>query len=200
MFESMKRCTIFGLMFLVGAAVLSSSATQSLAAEKLTKEQVKALVEQRLAENPKYHPGDLIAVDNVEPIFDELTDRGVNLDVNSGAEELFDSFLRDTDYLVVASHLPEGRRFMHLVSETPGAYDLMERLSWSEDGRRLLHDLILSPEGAAHFKEMLTPSGLKKLKQVLAADPGSKQFGLPTGHIYTADGMLRHMEGFLAKK
>ncbi len=195
MFWSMKRYTILGLsLLLVGAAAPAAGNGP------MTKEQIKSLVERRLAEDPKYYPGALVALDNLQPIFDELTDLGVKFDVASGAEEMFDSFLRDTDYLVVASHLPEGRRFMYQVGQTPGAYDLMERLSWSSDGRKLLHDVIVSPDGAAQFKEMLTPAGVKKLKKALAADPGSKLLGLPTGHIYTLDGALKHMDEYLAKK
>src|SRR4051812_16042358 len=99
---------------LVASALLCLFAPGASAANQTKLDRIKGIVEHRLAENPSYFAGDLIDAETVEPIFNTLVDLGVKLDGNAkGAEEMFDAFLSSGDYLVIASHMPEGHRFMH---------------------------------------------------------------------------------------
>lgn len=162
------------------------------AAEKLSAAEIKPLVDRHLSRNPNYRPGDLICRSDVEPIFNELIERGINPVDNQ--EELYDSFLPDESRLVRTLRSQAGTAFMRQVNRLPGAYDRLERLSWSASGRDMLDELVAADNGAQLFERMMTPEGTEAIEKMLAADPRGRNWRLPTGHIHTEAQLIRRLE------
>ena len=172
--------------------------TSALAARPPSLAKVKEIVEKHLGHRRDYAPGDLISRKDVEPIFDELVSLGVVLADND--EELYDDFIPDSAYLVGLLRTERGTAFMRQVRALPGAYDRLERLSWTSAGKDILSDLVDKPDGAVLFKVMLTPAGLKATEKHLSTDPRAQNYLLPTGHIYTASQLLKRLEKTLARQ
>jgi hypothetical protein len=158
--------------------------------QPLTRKAVEALVTKHLRVNPLYMPGDLISQTDVEPIFNELIERGYR---SPDMEGLYDSFLPDRDHFVKSMRTPEGRMFMRSIARLSGAYDRLERLSWSETGRSLLAELLASKDGKKAFEHMLTEEGAKVVETILAKDPRGRNFQLPTGKVHTANELIDHL-------
>jgi hypothetical protein len=182
---SMPAIVLAGLFF------LSLRPTPAAAAEP-DWEKIKEVVERHLRSNVQYRPGDLISRADVEPIFNELLELGLKAPGN--VEEMYDSFLPPHDYLVNTFHSTYGRKFMRRVAGLSGAYDRLERMSWTTKGREWLNELIVHPQGPEVFKDMISPAGAKKMEQELAGDPRGKNFLLPTGHVHTAEDLLNHLQ------
>lgn len=188
-----KRQSPFdGGALLVLAAMAVYSTTGTALAGEFESQQIKAVVQKHLRPGFDYRPGDLICRGDVEPIFNELIDRGLN--ASGDIEELYDSFLLDSSPLAQTLRTPAGRKFMRSVSSLPDAYDRMERLSWLPEGRSLLSELIASPEGPQLFQTLLEPENLKHLEQRMSNDPRGRNLRLPTGHVYTANQLLEHLK------
>jgi hypothetical protein len=170
----------------------------SLAATPPTMAEVKAVVQKHLHSKPDYVPGDLISRGDVEPIFDELIPLGVPL--SSGQEELYDDFIPDSSPLAKALRSSNGRKFMQQVKTIPNIYDRLERLCWNKHGRELIDQLATDPQGAVLLKAMLEPAGKAALAKFLGDSPSAKNFSLPTGHIYTANQLLKKLDTVLAIK
>lgn len=180
----------------VAAATLIAGA--SLAASPPTMAEVKAVVQKHLHAKPEYVPGDLISRGDVEPIFDELIPLGVPL--SSGQEELYDDFIPESSPLVKALRSPSGRKFMQQVKTIPHVYDRLERLCWNNHGRELIDQLATDPQGAVLLKAMLEPAGKGATAKFLGDSASAKNFSLPTGHVYTANQLLKKLDAVLAQK
>lgn len=158
--------------------------------QPLTRKAIEALVTKHLRANALYMPGDLISQGDVEPVFNELIENGYR---SPDMEGLYDSFLPDRDHFVKSMRTPEGRMFMRSIARLPGAYDRLERLSWSETGRSLLAELLASKDGKKALEHMLTEEGAKVVETILANDPRGRNFQLPTGKVHTANELIDHL-------
>lgn len=183
-------------MALVGAAV---PALQPIQAEEtapskspppLTRKAIEELVSRNLRNDPLYMAGDAICQSDVEPIFNELIERGYR---SADHEGLYDSFLSANDKFIKALRTPEGRMFMRSVAKLPGAYDRLERLSWSNTGRALLAEMIASADGKKAVEHILSEEGAKLVEGLLANDPRGQDFQLPTGKVHTANELIDHL-------
>jgi len=190
------RCAHAALLF---AAIAAFGVSDLSAAEPkpLSRAQIRQLVASHLKSNPEYVAGDLITQGDVEPIFNTLIEQGRPPADN---ESLYDAFLPERDLLAKSLRTPEGRRFMRAVARLPNVFDRLERLSWSETGRRMLRELIASPEGPAMLEKMLTPEGIALIEESLKNDPRGGNFQLPTGKVHTADQLIDRLEEQLGKK
>ncbi|MGC3968225.1 MAG: hypothetical protein QM775_12895 [Pirellulales bacterium] len=156
----------------------------------LKRKQVEELVSRHLRANVLYAPGDLISQDDVEPIFNELIESGYR---SPDTESLYDSFLPDRDPFIKLMRTPEGRMFMRSIAKLPGSFDRLERLSWSETGRKLLDEMIHSNQGKRAFEHILSDEGSKVVENMLAKDPRGQNFRLPTGKVHTANELIDHL-------
>lgn len=163
----------------------------------LSRAQIQQLVVAHLRSNPEYAAGDLITQADVEPIFNALIEQGRSPAEN---ESLYDAFLSDREHLVKSLRTPEGRKFMRAVARLPNVYDRLERLSWSETGRRMLGELIEAADGPKLLEKILTPEGTEKIEESLRSDPRGGNFQLPTGKVHTADQLIDRLEEQLGKK
>lgn len=185
----MSRATLIAVM-VWSAAKASAEDSTTAKPRPLTRTAIETLVSTHLRENALYLPGDLISQSDVEPIFNALIAAGHG---SPDIEGLYDSFLPDRDPFVKTMRTPQGRMFMRSVAKLPGAYDRLERLSWSAAGRALLVDLISSADGKKAFEHMLTEDGLKVVETMLAKDPRGENFRLPTGKVHTANELIDHL-------
>ncbi|MFN0020950.1 MAG: hypothetical protein ACKVP0_22040 [Pirellulaceae bacterium] len=179
-------------LVVTAAALLFGWFTTACTAKPPSFAEAKAIAAQHLRTLPDYAPGDLISRGDVEPIFNELLNRGLSVDDFS--EDFYDDFVPDNSFLIRTLRTEAGRKFMRQVSGFPGAYDRLERLSWVPAGQELLGELIDKPDGAALFKTMTEPTGMQAIARHLAADPRGKNYALPTGHIHTASQLMKRLE------
>ena len=147
-------------------------------------------VSRNLRNDPLYMAGDAICQSDVEPIFNELIERGYRSTDNEG---LYDSFLPVNDKFIKAMRTPEGRMFMRSVAKLPGAYDRLERLSWSNTGRGLLEEMIAAGDGKKAMEHILSDEGAQLVDGLLAKDPRGQNFRLPTGKVHTANELIDHL-------
>ena len=156
----------------------------------LTRKAIEELVSRNLRNDPLYMAGDAICQSDVEPIFNELLERGYR---SPDTEGLYDSFLSANDKFIKALRTPEGRMFMRSVAKLPGAYDRLERLSWSNTGRALLAEMIASADGKKAVEHILSDEGAQLVEGLLAQDPRGQDFRLPTGKVHTANELIDHL-------
>lgn len=172
-------------MMLVSLAGHADAAPPNLAT-------VEKVVTKYFAHKPNYQPGDLISRADAEAIFARLLELGYE---PADRERLYDPFLPHNSFLVSELSTPDGMRFMRKVSKYPNVYDRLERLSWIPAGRELIRELIQSPEGPEVVRSLTTAEGAKAVEKILAGDDRAANFGLPTGHIHTAEQLLEELRG-----
>lgn len=156
----------------------------------LTRAAIEEIVSRNLRNDPLYMPGDAICQSDVEPIFNELIERGYR---SADHEGLYDSFLSANDKFIKAMRTPEGRLFMRSVAKLPGVYDRLERLSWSNTGRALLAEMIAAGDGKKAMEHILSDEGAALVEGILAKDPRGGNFRLPTGKVHTANELIDHL-------
>jgi len=186
-----------GRFFLAGAAmgIVAAAIVAPLpcsAAEPTVDPRLKALVDKHLRRDPNYAPGDILSRGNVEPIFNELLELG--LQPATGNEGAYSPFLRDGDYLVQTLRSPRGRVLMRKVSGLPEVYDRLERMSWTAVGRSWIEQLVAAENGAELLAGMLTEEGLQSVELQLAADERGRNFRLPTGRVHTETQLLARLQ------
>lgn len=193
-FSSRLACAT---LLIAGSFSLTCTEATAAKPKPLGKAELQRLVATHLTGKPTYVAGDLITQSDVEPIFNELIEQGRTPADN---EALYDAFLPDRDFLAKSLRTQEGLKFMRAVAKLPNAYDRLERLSWSETGRRMLGELIAAPEGPKMFEKILTPEGTALIEEALKNDPRGANFQLPTGKIHTAAELLDRLEETVGKK
>jgi len=164
----------------------------------VTPQQLRGIIQEKLAKSPYYSPGFLISHRDVEPIFNFLLEKGVT--IAEDHEELYDSILPDNSQLVRLLRTPKGREFQKKLAGDAAAYNRLERLSWHGDGRKVIEGYLDSKDGLAKFQTLKTAADVGKLSKSLAADSRTADFALPTGRIHTADELLKSLEQALAKQ
>jgi hypothetical protein len=187
-------CRALATVGLILTAVTFSAAaekTDARPAEGLTFSQIRRVVEKNLTANPRYRPGDLIVRCDVEPIFNELIGLGF---MPGDTEELYDAFLPDMAPLIQQLRTDAGRKFMLQIRDIKGAYDRLERLSWLPGGPIALGQMINDPEGVDKLKALTTSAGAAAIRKQFPDDSRATNFERPTGHIHTAEGLLKHLE------
>lgn len=197
-FANCLRAWIAGAA-LIGLGAGASPKSQRAGSSDDAWADVAKIVQRHLAADPSYQAGDLISQRNVEPIFEELLSLGFQ---PANHEELYDSVLPDQDRLVQLFNTHEGRKFIRKVSKLPYAYDRLERMTWTDVGRKLLDELVTADDGAKQFSAINSPDGLRKLQKLVEQDPRGRNLALPTGNIHTAEDLLQQLREskFLPKK
>jgi hypothetical protein len=160
--------------------------------------QVKALVEQSLAKNPYYAPGNLISRRDVEVLFNQLLEKGITSPDDQ--EDLVESVLSDSTFLVGRLKTPAGRAFMKKIASDPTVYDRLERLSWTSDGRQIIDNFLNAPDGPAKLQQLKTAGQVAKMSKRLAADPRTADFAQPTSRVHTAAELVDKLQEVLAAK
>ncbi|MBL9094248.1 MAG: hypothetical protein JNL96_23715 [Planctomycetaceae bacterium] len=187
-----RVCALFAAA--MGADVLAAAESSAASPGKppLSRAAIEQLVIKQLQKVPGYEPGDLLSRKEIEPILNELADRGY---LPPDPESAMRAYLPETSPLVQVLRTPRGIEFMRAVGRQPEAYDRLERLSWSKIGRGLLADMVNSPDGKRAFEHMSSPAGAKLVESMLTGDTDAETFRLPTGKVHTANELVEQLVG-----
>jgi hypothetical protein len=160
-------------------------------------EQLRMLVNETLAQNSFYAPGFLITRRDVEPIFSKLLEKG--LTTPNDQEALADLVVSEQSSLAKLLKTPSGRAFMKKLGSDTAAYDRLERMSWTFQGRKLAERIINDKDGVAILKQIDTAAELATFSKELAADPRTEDFHLPTGKAHTAEEFVERVAEVLQR-
>ncbi len=183
------------------ASRISDSANKTAKAAKPaepTAAALKSMVEQALKKNPYYAPGFLISRRDVESLFSQLLTEGITS--TDDQEDLAESVLSDSSFLVGRLKTPAGREFMKKIASDPTTYDRLERLSWTPDGRKVIDNLLKAKDGATQLQQLKTSAQVAKLSKRLAADASTEEFALQTTRCHTADELVAKLQEVIAAK
>jgi hypothetical protein len=197
-----------GLLFasLLLACAVDSFAVESFAAgnkpQKPEKEKsssgplpsfdnVTKQVQQLLALDPDYQPGDLLTASKAERILTKLDQ--LHWKVADG-REIVKQLLPDGDWMAEKLQASDGREFMRQIAKMPGGYDRVDRLRHMPNGEIHITDFIETPDGSAMIEYMTTTQEGKNLGNFLSADPDGHNFNKPTGRIYTEQEFLKRLK------
>ncbi|QDU31041.1 hypothetical protein ETAA8_61940 [Anatilimnocola aggregata] len=166
--------------------------------KKLTAAEIGSAVEQQLRRNTFYSPGFLITRSDAESVFRMLEEKG--LELPDDREALYEDLLSDTSPLAKILKTPDGRAFMRKLVGDPTAYDRLERLSWTRDGRYVVDKMVRAKDGATRLKQLQTKDDVAKFSKTLATDPRTRDFALPTGRIHTAEALTERLTELLTER
>ena len=183
-------CAVIAASLGTGTLDAAESSAASTAKPRLSRTAIEQLVVHHLQKVPGYEPGDLLSRKEIEPILNELADRGY---VPPDPESARRAYLPETSPLVQVLRTPRGIEFMRAVGRQPEAYDRLERLSWSKIGRGLLADMVNSPDGKRVFEHMSSPAGAKLVESFSTGDAAAEGFRLPTGKIHNANELVEQL-------
>jgi hypothetical protein len=84
----------------------------------------------------------------------------------------------------------DGKKFMRKISQNPGTYSRLDRMSRLSQGQKVVSQLIGDEGGDVMITYLATTNGGRNLGEMLAGTPDGTDLNLPTGRIYTADDLL----------
>ncbi len=185
--------------WLVTAAVCSVSASCAMAkgAKALPRfGEIERVVSEQFAALPDYQEADIVSKGEVKPIFPRLTKLGWKV---ADEKAILKQLLDDNNFLVQVLRTRDGKRFMRKVSKEQSVYDRLDRVAQHKRGPATIRRIIKLPDGEKYAK---TDTGLNPNLSdlVLIYDRRSaqkrklKDFGKPTGSIYTADELLDRLK------
>jgi len=151
--------------------------------------EIKSAVLEYFASLPDYRPGDIITRSEVEPLFARLKKVGF---VPADRRSILEKVPADSDFVVRQLRTTAGRKFMRRISPHPGVYDRLERLAGLRRGKETVAELIRrGPKGADVIVYFAAdPDGIKAGKLMSKPTKGGRDYGKPTGRIYTVKMLL----------
>ncbi|MEX0724956.1 MAG: hypothetical protein WEB58_02440 [Planctomycetaceae bacterium] len=153
-----------------------------------------AVVTAQLAEIGHYEPGDIIARDDVAPLWDQFAEMGWTVDAKV-RKEFDEHLLPKNDFLVKQLRATKSSRlFMRQIAGLPEGYDRIDHLRRLPYGERRVKELIRGPDGYKLIEYMTTSPGGKNLGKQLSQAPGGKGFNKGTGTIYTEKMLLESLQ------
>jgi hypothetical protein len=155
------------------------------------------VIESYFATLPGYQKGDLITRSQIEKVIAKLEVSGTKVP-NAGA--IAKSGMADDSFLVREFATAEGRRFMRKMSQRPGMYAYLDRLSTIPRGQTIVHDLIGKKDGDKFVEYLATTKGGHNMGSMMAHTRGGTDLNTPTGRIYTADDLIAAFKGAMAKQ
>jgi len=156
-------------------------------------DEVRSAVLEHFESMGDYRPGDIITRDEVERLFARLKRIGF---VPADEETILEKVPPQSDFIVRQLRSPAGRTFMREISPHPGVYDRIERLAGLRRGKDTVAELIRrGPKGAEVITYFATdPDGIKAGKLMSTPTKGGKDYGKPTGRIYTVEALLKALQ------
>lgn len=157
--------------------------------------EVRRVVETQLSSRKDFEPSDLLSRSQVSGVLQQLAAAGWSPDDRSEIEA---DTLPDNSVLVRTLRSPQGVRFMRKVAGQPGVYDRLDRIASETGGEPLLVGLVRLPD-AERFTVARPARGLPDLVDFLPKNASGKtrtvkDFGKPTGRVYTAADLVQRLE------
>ncbi|HET6328373.1 MAG TPA: hypothetical protein VFG04_27070, partial [Planctomycetaceae bacterium] len=154
-------------------------------------EDVTKTVQEVLALNPDYQPGDLVTASKVERILAKLEQNRWKV---ADGRQIVKQMLPDSDWMAMRLSAPDAQQFMHDIAKLPGGYDRVDRLRRMPNGEIHIGDFIDTPDGSAMIEYMTTTQEGKNLGNFLSQDPDGHNFNKLTGRIYTEQELLKRLK------
>ena len=188
-----KLCSIAAIL----ALCLSLSADSATGREKANKPkqlkfgEIQQIARRHFATQPDYQPGDLITQQAAEGVFKQLELYGWKV---ADQKAIQGQMLSDSDFVVRELRTKRGKHFMRQISQYPGGYDRLDRISTMPQGRGNVAQMIKLPDGYKMIEAMTTTRRGHILGQRLSNAPKGKNFNKPTGKIYTEDAFITRLK------
>ncbi|MDA0834874.1 MAG: hypothetical protein O2955_14015 [Planctomycetota bacterium] len=191
----MTRISLIDAMFVLAIAVMPATLVAQTETQPFPEwTDVEAAVQIQLAEISYYEPGDIIAQDDVAPLWDQFAEIGWTVDTDV-RKEYTQHLLPSSDFLVKKLRETKlSRKFMRQIARLPNGYDRTDRLRRLPYGERRIKELIRGPDGYKLIEYMTTSEGGKNLGRQLSRDPGGKNFNSTTGILYTETMLLESLK------
>ena len=145
---------------------------------------------------PDHHPGDLITRSQIEKVIAKLVSDGAQITQPS---KIVQMGVPDDSFLARELSTPNGKRFMRKISQHPGEYSHLDRLSTIPRGQTIARDLIRQKDGDKLIEYMATTKGGKNLGNMMGDVRGGVDLNKPTGRIYTAEELLTVLKAAMPK-
>jgi hypothetical protein len=158
---------------------------------------IATMIESYFASIPGHQPGDVISRSQIEKAIAEVESAGVKL---HDAESVAKLGLADDSFLFRELSTPSGQRFMRKLSQHPGTFARLDRLSTISRGETLVRDLIRMKDGDKMIEYLATTKGGQNMGNMMAKARGGVNLNKPTGRIYTADDLIVALKDAAAKK
>lgn len=146
---------------------------------------------------PDHQRSDLVSQRQVADALDAVAQAGWQV---HDAGKIVALALPTNSFLVGELATPDGKRFMRKISESPGTYSRLDRLSRLAQGQQVVSQLIGDAGGDTFIAYLATTNSGHNLGQMMAGTPNGTDLNLPTGRIYTADDLLAVLRKAYAKE
>jgi hypothetical protein len=146
---------------------------------------------------PDFQRRDLMSQDQVAAALDAVAAAGWEV---PNAKKIVELALPDNSFLVGELSTPDGKKFMRKISQSPGTFSRLDRLSQLSQGQQFVTQLLGDEGGDDLITYLATTNGGHNLGQMMAGTPKGTDLNLPTGRIYTADDLLGVLKKAYAKE
>jgi hypothetical protein len=174
-----------GVIFVLLATI--SCGQSAIAANPPSFERVVQGLTAHFRSLPDFQRRDLLSQSQVAAALDAVAAAGWEV---PNAKKIVDMALPDNSFLVGELSTQDGKKFMRKISQNPGTFSRLDRLSRLSQGQKVVSQLIGDDGGDVLITYLATTNGGRNLGEMLAGTPDGTDLNLPTGRIYTADDLL----------
>lgn len=188
------RATV--LIFCIVAVFFCSSA-QADATSPPPFEKVVAALTAYFESQPDFQRRDLLNQGHVEAALEAVATAGWEV---PNTKKIVQLALPENSFLVGELATPDGKKFMRKISQNPGTYSRLDRLSQLNHGQQIVSQLLGDVGGDTFITYLATTNSGHNVGQMMAGTPNGTDLNLPTGRIYTADDLLAVLKRAYAKE
>jgi hypothetical protein len=192
--KSAARAAVRGV--LIAAMLLTGSSAAAPHPGRPDFSSIVRAIDGWFASQPDFQPGDIITRGQIQAVLKKLEEAGVQVPDAGSIAELG---LPNDSFFVRELTTPAGRKFMHKLANTPGAYDHLDRLSEIPRGQKTISDMIREKDGDKLIEYLATTKGGQKMGSMMGAVSGGVDLNKPTGRIYTVADFEEALKIALAK-
>ncbi len=191
------RVRSIAVQLLASILLVAATAPTALAAGQPSFDLVVRALTDYFKSQPDFQRGDLLNQQQVAGAIEALAKVGWEV---PDAKEITKIALPVNSFLVGELATPDGKRFMRKISQSPGTYSRLDRLSRLKQGQQVVSQLVGDKGGDVFITYLATTNSGHNLGQMLAGTPEGTDLNLPTGRIYTADDLLAVLKKAYAKQ
>lgn len=187
---------VVGQSLAVFAILLAPVGTASAATPPSIEKVVQALTGY-FRSLPDFQRRDLLSQQHVVGALNAVTQAGWDV---PAADKIVELALPDNSFLVGELSTPDGKEFMRNISQSPGTYSRLDRLSKLSQGHQIVSQLLGDVGGDEFITYLATTNSGHNVGTMMAGTQSGTDLNLPTGRIYTADDLLAVLKKAYAKE
>jgi hypothetical protein len=146
---------------------------------------------------PDFQRRDLLSQQHVAGALDALAKAGWDV---PDADKIVELALPENSFLVGELATPDGKEFIRKISQSPGTYSRLDRLSRLSQGQQIVSQLVGDVGGDVFITYLATTNSGHNVGTMMAGTQDGTDLNLPTGRIYTADDLLAVLKKAYAKQ